>query len=353
MVIAIAIWLISGEFGGSAVVAQEGAVASADKEDAEIPLVRGVESMAEEKHTYLKVRAQTRANRVVEVRSEVQGRVEAIPGEKGTWVESGEVLCKIAVDTREADLSEARADLKSAQLEYAGLQDLKKRGLQSDINVAKAEAALERARARVKRAELALEKTRIVAPFDGVVDQQPVELGDYLSIGQTCVTLIEIDPLLVVGQVAEKNIGNIDLRDQVDIKLITGATMQGSVSFIGRAPESTTRTYPVEVTVPQPGANVRTGMSAEMQVPVGQELAHLISPASMVLNDKGVMGVRIVDDADTVRFKPIEVVSESPDGVWVSGLPERVRLITVGQEEVFDGQVVRVDLSPLTSVVSS
>ncbi|MDZ7684599.1 MAG: hypothetical protein U5O39_06000 [Gammaproteobacteria bacterium] len=71
-----------------------------------------------------------------------------------------------------------------------------------------------------------------------------------------------------------------------------------------------------------------------MRVPIGREPAHLISPASMVLNDEGVMGVRIVDDNDTVRFKPIKVVSESPDGVWVSGLPERVRLITVGQEEV-------------------
>ncbi|MDZ7684601.1 MAG: hypothetical protein U5O39_06010 [Gammaproteobacteria bacterium] len=180
MAISIAIWLISGEFGGSAVVAQEGNEAT-DSAAKEVPLVRGVESLADEKRTYLRVRAQTRANRTVEVRSEVQGRVEAIPGEKGTRVEADDLLCEIAVDTREADLSEARADLKSAQLEYAGLQDLKKRGLQSDINVAKAEAALERARARVKRAELALEKTRIVAPFGGVVDQQPVELGDYLE----------------------------------------------------------------------------------------------------------------------------------------------------------------------------
>ena len=72
-----------------------------------------------------------------------------------------------------------------------------------------------------------------------------------------------------------------------------------------------------------------------------------------MLRDEGVVGVRIVDDADTVRFRPVQVVSEGPDGVWVNGLPERVRLITVGQEEVFDGQIVRVDLTPLASLVST
>lgn len=352
--VAIAVWLFSGELGGPALVAQEaGGQASAGRESAEAPLVRGVESQADERRLYLEVRAQTRANRIVQVRSEVQGRVEAVPGEKGTRVEAGDLLCRIAVDTREADLAQARADLKSAELEYQGIQDLKSRGLQSEINVARAEASLAAARARVKQTELSLEKTRIVAPFDGIVDQQPVEVGDYLSVGQPCVTLMEVEPLLVTGQVAERNIGKVALGNEVSISLITGAEMTGTVTFIGRAPESTTRTYPVEVTVPQPGDNVRAGLSADMRLPIGSELAHRISPASLVLNDDGTIGVRIVDANDTVRFKPVQVVSEGPEGVWVKGLPERVRLITVGQEEVFHGQVVRVDLTPLTSVVSN
>jgi multidrug efflux system membrane fusion protein len=90
-----------------------------------------------------------------------------------------------------------------------------------------------------------------------------------------------------------------------------------------------------------------------MQVPLGSQLAHLISPAAMVLNDSGQMGVRIVDDNGIVAFEQITIVSESPDGVWVKGLPEQVNLITVGQEEVFEGQKVQVDLSPLSAIVSN
>ncbi|MCB1693766.1 MAG: efflux RND transporter periplasmic adaptor subunit [Pseudomonadales bacterium] len=347
--IAIAAWLLSGSLTGRTVDAEEGNAPTSD----EVPLVRGMESMATTRQLYLDVRGQTHANRVVQVKSEISGVVEAVPGEKGSHVKEGDVLCKVAIDTRATDLEEARADLQSAKLEYDGVIDLQRRGLQSEINVSKAKAALESSRARAKRAELALKKTSITAPFDGIVDTQPVEVGDFLNVGQVCVTLIEIDPLLVVGQVAEKNIGEVELGDEVDISLITGEKLHGVVTFIGRAPDAATRTYPVEVSVAHPGDAVRAGLTAEMKVPVGKEEAHLISPASLVLSDEGVVGVRIVDDNDVVHFKPVTIVSEGPKGVWVKGLPAHIRLITVGQEDVFEGQVVRIDLSPLASIVSS
>ncbi len=357
--IGIVIWFFTGQWRmDETVEAPKGAPVAEmgrpqDDTAQTTPLVRGVKSFADHRVIYLRVRGHTEANRVVDVKSEISGKVEAVPGEKGTRVKQGDLLCRIAVDTRRDELFEARAELESAELEYKGALDLKRRGLQSDINVARARSALESARARARRAELALQNTRIVAPFDGVVESQPVEVGGFLTPGAICVTLMEIDPILVAGEVAEKNIGSIEPGDRVEVDLITGEKLTGTVSFIGRSPDASTRTYPVEVTVENPGEDIRAGLTAEMKVPVGKELAHLISPASLVLNDEGTIGVRIVDDDNVVRFKPVEVVSEGPDGVWVKGLPEKAKIITVGQEEVFEGQVVRVDLSPLASVVSS
>ncbi|HKI75518.1 MAG TPA: efflux RND transporter periplasmic adaptor subunit [Pseudomonadales bacterium] len=348
--VAMGLWLLSGEFGGASVNAEE---AGAQDKKPEIPLVRGVESTASQRVQYLEVRGQTQANRIVQVRVEVSGRVEAIPAVKGTRVKAGDLLCKIAVDTRQSDLDEARANVRSATLEYKGLTDLKKQGLQSEISIAKARAALEASRAQEKRAELALAKTRITAPFDGVVETQPVEIGDFLTTGQLCVTLMEVKPMLVVGQVAEKSVSQIQLGDVVQVKLITGTQMEGKVTFIARAPDTTTRTYPIEVTVSDPDDSVRAGLTAQMKVPVGRELAHLISPASLVLSDEGVVGVRIVDENDVVHFVPVTVLSEGTRGVWVNGLPEHIRLITVGQEDVFDGQKVKLDLTPLGTIVGS
>ncbi len=338
--LAMGAWLLSGELVSNTLIASEAKKSPVEKT---IPTVRGIESLAMQRQNVLAVRGQTRANRSVQVRAEVAGKIVSLPAVKGTQVKAGDLLCQIAVDTRQSELDEARAQLKSAQLEYDGVLDLKRRGLQSEINVAKASASLESARARAKQGELALLKTRMTAPFAGVIESQPVEIGDYLSPGQVCVTLMEIDPMLVIGQVA--------LKDEVRVSLITGEQFTGTISFISRVPDASTRTYPIEVTVSEPAGQMRAGMTADMLVPVGIELAHLISPASLVLNDEGNIGVRIVDDSDMVRFAEVKVISEEADGVWVKGLPVRIRLITVGQEEVFDGQVVSIDLTPLAALV--
>lgn len=357
--ISMVLWLLSGDFAAEGVIADEmnpGVEAGQDAGDAEnknVPLVRAIKSSAEERGVYLDVRGQTHANRMVEVKAEVAGVVEAVPGVKGSKVAKGDLLCQIAVDSRRSDLARALADLKSAQLEYDGTRDLNQRGLQSEIILAKTEAALEQSRSRVKQAELALQKTRIVAPFDGVVEDQPAEVGNFMSPGSTCVSVIEVDPMLVVGRVSEKSIGRVSLGDSVRTKLITGEQYEATVSFISRTPDEVTRTYQVEATIDNPSDEIRAGLTANMQVPTSREFAHLISSASLVLNDEGTVGVRIVDDTNVVQFKPINIVSEGAEGVWVTGLPQQTNVITVGQEEVFDGQVVKVDFTPLTSIASS
>jgi len=355
------VWLFSGDIASNIVTADEGTNESTSGSTSleisspvrDIPHVRGINSIADTHNLFLEVRGQTRANRLVQVKSEVSGVVESVPGEKGKRVKAGDLLCQVAIDNRRSDLAEALATLKSNQLEYDGIRDLNQRGLQSEIVLAKAKATLEQGRSRAKRAELELRKTRIVAPFDGIVETQPVEVGHFLSPGSTCVTLIEMDPILVTGQVAESNISAIQLGEEVQVELITGQKYVATITFIGRSPDATTRTYPIEVTIDNPGDSIRAGLTSTMRVPVGAEVAHLISPASLVLNDNGTVGVRIVDDKSMVRFKAVKIVSESAAGIWVAGLPRVVKLITVGQEEVFEGQVVRIDVSALTSLVGS
>lgn len=348
-VLGMAIWVFSGELSSNTVEADTALESAVADKDAR--LVRGIKSRADRQTVYLEVRGQTRANRIVQVKSEIAGKIEALPGVKGKRVRSGEVLCRVAVDARRNEYRQAVAELKSAQLEFDGFKDLNARGLQSEILMAKAKAALEQSKTRAKHALLALEKTSIVAPFDGVVDSQPVEVGDFLTPGATCVSLMEIDPMLVVGQVAEKDIHQIALNDEVEVQLITGSKLTGSVSFIAHSPDMSTRTFPIEVTMSNPGASVRAGLTSEMRVPVGVEEVHLISPASMVLDDMGRIGIRIVDSRSRVRFMQVDVVGESPAGVWVKGLPTEVDIITIGHEEVYEGELVKIDFTPLAALV--
>ncbi len=355
MVVAMATWVLSGELSDNTITANEqGAdesVSGTASQAEDVALVRAVKSRADRQTVYLDVRGQTKANRVVQVQSEVAGKIEQLPGEKGRRVKKGDALCRLAIDSRRNEYTQALAELKSAQLEFDGSVDLNRKGLQSEILLARARAALEQSKTRARQTQLALEKTEIVAPFNGVVASQPVEVGDFLQRGDTCIGLMEIDPILVVGQVAEKDIHQLAMDDSVTIELIAGRPLTGKVSYIGHSPDMSTRTFPVEVTVANPGAEVRAGMTATMHVTVGVEDVHLISPASMVLDKHGRVGVRIVDSENRARFKVIEVVGEGPAGVRVKGLPDEVNLITVGQEDVLEGQVVKMDFTPIAALV--
>ena len=344
----VILWVLSGELFDNAPSAAANEEAASDAaENKALTLVRGIRSTAESRTIYLDVRGHTRANREVQVKSEISGKLVAVPGEKGKLVKQGDLLCRIAVDARDDEYNQALADVKSNQLEFDGIVDLNKKGLHSDVLLARAEASLEQSKVRAKQAELALQNTKLLAPFDGVVADQLVEVGDYLTPGGPCVNVMEVDPILIAAQVAEKSIGHMALHDETRVRLITGDEYQGHVSFLGYAPDMNTRTFPIEVTVPNPDASIRTGLTAEMRVPVGTAEVHLISPASLVLNDTGTIGVRIVDDQSRVRFREIEVVGESPSGVQVKGLPGVVNLITLGQEEVIEGQQVEMDYSAL------
>lgn len=349
---AMAGWLLTGQLSESQ--PGDGQVVSLFEEDAgeNVPLVRGVSSRAEPHRIELIVRGRTEVNRLVNVRSEITGRVLQLPVEKGARVAEGDVLCRLSLDNRDKSLIEARAMQNQVSLEYKGAVDLAQKGLQSEINIARAKSKLESANASVSRALLAVNNTRIVAPFAGIVERQPVEIGDFLNIGGECATILDTDPMLVVGQVAEKDIGQIKPGQWVSASLLTGELVEGNITFISQSADKVTRSYRIEMTVSNPDFALRAGITSELVVPVATRLAHRISPAILILDDEGKLGVRTVNANSRVEFYHIDVISEGPDGIWVTGLPDRVNLITVGQEIVFAGQKARLDLTPLMSGLS-
>jgi multidrug efflux system membrane fusion protein len=156
--------------------------------------------------------------------------------------------------------------------------------------------------------------------------------------------------MLMIGQVAEKDIANVTLGDVVTGQLITGEFLSGVIRFIGQSSDVNTRAYRVEIEVPNADLSIRAGITTKISMPLAMQSAHAISPAIMVLDDAGVMGVKLVNDNNIVEFAPVQVVEESVDGVWVSGLPDSATIIVVGQEVVFSGNKVKVDLAPLENL---
>lgn len=344
--LAIVLWLASGlggdedQPGNATTIAQQNAERSARVEDKAPARVRAQLMQASLQPVELSIRGRTESKRTVTVRSETNGRVVARPVERGDLVSRGDLLCRLSVDDRNARISESTEGLNQAALEFNGTLELKTRGLVSDTIVAQAKARLASAEAQLARANLDMAKTYIRAPFDGFVETISMDIGDFAQTGSACADIVDLDPMLLVGRVQENLVGNIEPGIVANGSLANGQEIDGTVSFVGQQSDQATRTYAIEVEVPNADYAIRSGLTAEIRVVLTNQLAHRISPSILSLNDAGDFGIKILDADNIVNFVPVEIVREGADGMWVSGLPSIATVITVGQDFVVSGEEV-------------
>ena len=348
IVVATGIWLASGFVGGVDAVAdhpsirEQNAHAIAGGDDRKPTVVRVRTLIASAYSDEVKIRGHTENKRTVEVRAETQGRVVERPVERGTVVAAGDLLCRLAVEDRQARVNQAKEAVNQAQIEHAGSLRLKDGGFQSKTAIAQAKSRLATAEAQLEAATLDFERTLIRAPFGGVVEQTLLEVGSYAQPATPCVRIVDLDPMLLVGQVSERDVSRLAIGGTAIGVLASGETATGTISFIGNQADSATRTYRVEATVANPHHRLLSGATADIAIVVGEVGAHQISSAVLALDDAGQLGVRTVDADSRVQFRPVEIVADADEGVWVTGLPKTVTLITVGHQLVVDGERVEV-----------
>jgi multidrug efflux system membrane fusion protein len=338
-------WLLSGfifkESGGEAVLAiSEQQLRAKPESEQQRVTVRAAISKAEKRARILVLRGRTESKRIVDVKAEIAGNVVKRAVERGSRVEAGELLCQLAIDDRDAAVAEATAALKDAQIEYQGSLKLKQQGLQSETAIARAKAKLESAKAQLRRQELNLARTRIVAPFSGVIENLQMNVGDYAAPGAVCATLIDLDPMLVSADVTEAEVDSMEVGTLVSGTTSSGAQIEGKLTFIGKQSDPMTRTYPIEITVENSDYSLRSGLTTTARIQLGEVYSHKISPALFTLNDAGELGVRTIGENNVVEFFSIVIIEDTTEGVWITGLPDTAQLITVGQEFVLTGQTV-------------
>jgi multidrug efflux system membrane fusion protein len=315
-------------------------MAQAKTSTSDVPSVRVAALAASERAATLAVRGRTQALHAVDVRAEVEGTVKAIHFDKGQKVRRGDVLCEIDINDRGAKVAQMNAMVAQTGKELEIAKELAAQGFRSKTQLAQSQAAYEAAKAGASTMGIQLANTKIRAPFDGYVDDRYVDVGDYMRAGDKCEMVYAPEPFLAVGAVSEQDVGQITVGDPASATLVTGQTVNGKVRFVADRADPTTRTFRVEVELPNADNTLRDGVSAEIHIPVKHVAAVHISPGILVLNDSGAVGVRVVQNG-IVHFAPIQIVSDGPDGMWVAGLPDRVNIITVGQEFVTDGEKVK------------
>lgn len=283
---------------------------------------------------------ETEAARTVEIRAETDGRVVELPVAEGRAVVEGALLVRLDRAERDAQLAQVKARVQQRSIQFEAARTLASSGFQSQTRRAEALADLEAAKADLAVLEVDIARTAITAPFDGILDRRPAEIGSFVQRGDHVATIVDVNPMLVVAQVSEKDVTKMQIGMTAQTRLTTGTSHIGVVSYIATVADSQTRTFRVEVEIENRDRTIGEGMSAELKVKLAPVKAHPIPPSIFRLDAQGRIGVMLVQDDDVARFVRVEIVGSGENGAYVTGLPDRTRVITVGQELVEDGEVV-------------
>lgn len=338
ILLAIVLYFLSGLIGAAP---DEGAVQPAARES-RLMTVRVRPLVAEEVPREVVLVGKSAPSRAVDLRAEVEGRVEEILDGRGRFVKAGERIIRLEARDLPERLQQARAVEAQSRLEFASGRRLFEQGLRSEAELAGLEATLRGAEQRLRALELDMEKTRIGAPFDGFLEERPVEIGDFARVGDRVARVIQLDPLVITAEATEFQREFLKVGEIGHARLASGPELDGVIRYVASEADAARRTFTVELEVPNPGGELGAGLSAEIAVETERVSAYRISPALVSIADDGTFGIKVVDPDDRVRFYVADLVKTSPEYIWVTGLPAEIRLITFGQGFVKEGDRVRV-----------
>ncbi|WP_099827415.1 efflux RND transporter periplasmic adaptor subunit [Oceaniglobus indicus] len=304
------------------------------------------DSVAESVQQVFVAEGQALPDRDTAVRAETSGQIAEVVVEMGADLNAGQVIARFDIAARQADLERAKQERDRAQREYDNATALVDRGIATVDRVTQARATLAAAEADLTAAREAVADTEIKAPFAGRLESLDIEAGEFVSLGADVGRIVDNTPLKISIQIPQQSLRDIKVGQSAEVSFITGETSRGEVRFVSTSADAETRTFMARVEVPNADGAIPAGISAQLRIPTGQTTAHFVSPAILSLDTDGTLGIKTVNADNVVEFHEIDIVRAQTDGIWVSGLPEQSRIISIGQGFVNAGETVDPQADP-------
>lgn len=340
---ATAVWVLTGDFarlGSDAVAEAPREAASAPAPGSSLRKVRIASPELRDYARQIRVSGVTEADKISVLAARTSGIIRDLAVEDGTVVVTGDVLMSLdgpekfaAVETGQALVAQRKAQSDAAEA-------LAKTGEGARIAADTARADLAAAQAQLREAQSEVEQLDVIAPFDGVVDDVSAEQGSWVQLGAEVATILSLDPLVVRGEISERERGAVRPGTPASVRLATGAEIGGQVRRVRNQASETTRTFQIEVEIPNPDAGIPAGMTAEILLRAAEVPVAMVPRSVVTLGSDGAVGVRIVGPDDVVGFLPVVLVDDTPDGLAISGVPAGTRIIVAGQDLVSEGDRV-------------
>jgi multidrug efflux system membrane fusion protein len=342
LVAAATLWIVSGHL-----LPRESAESSAairTNESAGKKLFRvGVAETSVVPHSRkLTLSGHTEADRRVILTARTGGLLTELRVRRGSFVKAGDVVAVLSDEARESQVAQAKSLVMQRQAELEAKRPLIAIGANPKLDLVNLQAQLDAAKGALAMAEAELDRGVVRAPWDGVVSDITVEVGKaaFSFAGADLCTIVALDPMLAVVEVSERRLAGITVGDMAEVRLITGETARGKVRFVSKTASQTTRTYRIEIELPNADGAIPDGISADVAIPLAPIAATSVPRSALTFSSSGDLGVRTVDGNGIVGFVPVNVIEDEQTSMWVRGIADGARVIVQGQDFVREGQHV-------------
>lgn len=351
VLVVAAAWVATGEF--SAVGSQEAkaaepgspaADASVSGTVAPAPLrtVAAVVPVFADHAREIRISGATSADKSAVLAARSDGIVETLGVAQGDEITADTLVLKLVGADVAASVATAEVALAQATQELVVGEKLYARGGLAELELTTRRSAKAAADAALQQAQSAEDRLLLKAPFAGTVDSVDVELGEWVQSGTAITTVLSLDPIVVKAEVSERDVAFVSIGGQARVRLVSGVEMEGTIRHVAKQASVGTRTFVVEVALPNPDKSIGSGMTAEVRLFAAPVPAVTVPRSVITLSEDGLIGLRVVGPDNIAQFAPVTLLDDTASGMIVTGVPAGVRIIVAGQDLVRDGEQVTV-----------
>ena len=341
--VAAVLWVLTGHF---AAVGSETPEPGATEAEAVVETPKRTVAVVRAEVTdyarLIRISGVTEADKLAILAARSNGVVQELTAEAGDTVERGAVVMLLEGEDVRAAVKTAQDQLAQAAEQLAVGETLSAKGSLPETQLTARRAAKSAAEGALSQAQAAADRLSLVAPFAGTVDAVNVEEGEWVQQGTPIATLIALDPIIVKAEVAERDVAHVAVGAKALVRLVSGIELEGTVKHLARKASDKTRTFALEVDLPNPDGAIPSGMTAELRLTAATQPALTVPRSILTLNEAGQVGLRVVTEGDIAAFLPVDLIDDTEAGFVVTGVPQGARVIVAGQDLVRDGDAVAV-----------
>ena len=291
-------------------------------------------------------------NEVVTVSAEVAGRVERLACEEGRPCKAGDRMIFLNTDILKAEHDSATAQAEFAAREQQRLDRALQRGVATTMEVDTARTQVAAAKAALDLARANLDRATIVAPTRGILDDLPVEVGEYVTPGMPVAEIVDVETVKVVVDVPERDVRSLSAehptKPEIFVDSLDGRKLTGEITYISEVADDLARTTRVEISVPNPPdargrRPLRSGQIVKVVLTREVLPKAILIPLAAVIPLEDGYRVYVVND-DRAHDRTIQLGFFRGNRVQVvgGGLAEGEKLIVSGERYVAPDQAVRI-----------